>query len=146
MEPKCSLPHLQVLATCSYPEPDQSTPCHPSHVLNTHLNSILPSMPRSCRWFSTSGLPIKTLYAPLLAPKRATCTAHLIMQFSPLPCYLVLVRPEHPPQHLILEQPQPIFLSQCERPSFTPIQNNWKNNSFSKSNNRFISEENTRIS
>jgi len=27
MEPEGSLPHLQVPATCPYPEPDQSSPC-----------------------------------------------------------------------------------------------------------------------
>ena len=27
MEPKDSLPHLQVLASCPYPEPDQSSYC-----------------------------------------------------------------------------------------------------------------------
>jgi hypothetical protein len=46
------------------------------------------------------------------------------MQSSPLPCYLVLLRPKYPPQHSVLENPQPTFLSRCERPSFTPIRNN----------------------
>jgi len=27
MEPESSFAHLQVLDTCSYPEPDQSSPC-----------------------------------------------------------------------------------------------------------------------
>jgi hypothetical protein len=46
------------------------------------------------------------------------------MQSSSLPCYLVPLGPKYSPQHLILENPKPIFLSQCERLSFTPIQNN----------------------
>jgi hypothetical protein len=46
------------------------------------------------------------------------------MQSSPTPCYLVPLSPIHPPQHSILENPQPTFLPQCERPSFTHIQNN----------------------
>ena len=29
MEPEGSLPHLQVPATCPYPEPDQSSSCTP---------------------------------------------------------------------------------------------------------------------
>jgi len=29
MESAGSLPHLQVLNTCPYPEPDQSSPCTP---------------------------------------------------------------------------------------------------------------------
>jgi len=32
----------------------------------------------------------------------------LIMQFSPLPCYLARLRPKYLPQHPILEHPQPI--------------------------------------
>ena len=39
------------------------------------------------------------------------------MQFSPLHCHFVSLRPKYPPQHPILRQPQPMFLPQCERPS-----------------------------
>jgi len=51
----------------------------------------------------------------------------LIMLFSPLPCYLVSFRPKYSPQHPILKSPQPTFPPQCERRSFTPIQNNRQN-------------------
>jgi hypothetical protein len=47
----------------------------------------------------------------------------LIMRFSPLPCYLVLLRPKYSPQYPILKHPQPTLLRQCQRPSFTSIQN-----------------------
>ena len=50
-----------------------------------------------------------------------------IMQFSPFPCYLVPLRPNYSPQPLILKHPQPKFLPQSERPSFTPIHNNRQN-------------------
>jgi hypothetical protein len=54
MEPEGSLPHLQVPATCPYPEPDQSSPFPPSHFLMIYLNIILPS---------TSGSPkLTTMY------------------------------------------------------------------------------------
>ena len=33
MEPECSLPHSQVTATCPYPQPAQSSPCHHAMVL-----------------------------------------------------------------------------------------------------------------
>ena len=33
MEPECSLPHTQATATCSYPEPDQSSPWSPIPLL-----------------------------------------------------------------------------------------------------------------
>ena len=46
----------------------------------------------------------------------------LIVQFSPLPCYLVYLRPKFSPQYLTLKHPQSTFLPQCERPSFTPVQ------------------------
>jgi len=48
----------------------------------------------------------------------------LIIESSPLTCYFNHLRPKYPSQHPILEHPQSTFLPQCERPSFTPIQNN----------------------
>ena len=47
------------------------------------------------------------------------------MQFLPFPCSLVPLRPKYS-QHPVLKHPQPTILPQCERPSFTPIQNNGK--------------------
>jgi hypothetical protein len=43
---------------------------------------------------------------------------------SPVP--LFPLRPKYLPQHPILEHPQPMFIPQCERSSFTTIQNNSK--------------------
>jgi len=45
------------------------------------------------------------------------------MQSPPVPRYLVPPRSKYSTQHLILKHPQPPFLPQCQRPSFTPIQN-----------------------
>jgi hypothetical protein len=42
MEPKNSLPHLQALAICLYPEPYQYSPYLPSHSWKIHFNIILP--------------------------------------------------------------------------------------------------------
>jgi hypothetical protein len=50
-----------------------------------------------------------------------------IMKFSPLPCYLVPLRPKYSPQHPIIKHPRPSFFPQCRWPSFTLIQNNRQN-------------------
>jgi len=79
MESEGSLPHLQVPATCPYPEPDQSSPCpHPTSwrsilILSSHLCLGLPS------GLFPSGFPTKTLYISLLYSIHATCPTHLIL-------------------------------------------------------------------
>jgi hypothetical protein len=50
MEPECSLPHSQQPATCPYPEPDQSSPCPPSHFLKIHYNIILSVIDIFVKW------------------------------------------------------------------------------------------------
>jgi hypothetical protein len=64
----------------------------------------------------------------------------LIMKFSPLPCYLVSLRLKYSHQNRIHTHPQPAFLPQCQRPSFTPIQNNMqiKENVVYKINKRSV--------
>jgi hypothetical protein len=51
----------------------------------------------------------------------------LIMKFPPLPCLLVPLWPNYSLQHPVLKYTQPTFLPQCQRSSFTPIQNNRQN-------------------
>ena len=48
MEPERPLPQPQEPATCSSPEPDQSSPLY---VSNINFNIILPSMPRCSEWY-----------------------------------------------------------------------------------------------
>jgi hypothetical protein len=68
MEPKGSIPHSQELSTCSYPEPDQSSPHHPIpplqdpsmlggvpvptawHVLGLRMEERPPAMEISCEY------------------------------------------------------------------------------------------------
>jgi hypothetical protein len=64
MEPEGSSPHSQELSTCSYPEPDQSSPHHPIPPSKIHPNIIHPPM-SYYTW------------------RRVQITKLLVMQFSP---------------------------------------------------------------
>ena len=88
------------------------------------------------------------IYA-FLSSVRATCPAHIIHLdcitrtllgeeyrsvssslcsfFFPFPYYLVPLRPKYFPQHPTVKHHQPTSVPQCQRPRFTPIQNNRQN-------------------
>jgi len=79
MESEGSVPHSQVPATCTYPEPDQSSPYphiplpeDPSLYYSSHLSLGLPS------GLFPSDFFIKILYQLLLSPIPATCPTHLV--------------------------------------------------------------------
>ena len=76
METGGSLLHLQVAATCPCPAPCRSSPCPPPHFLKIHLRLGIRS------GLFPSGVPTKILYAPLLSPIRATCTAFHSSRFD----------------------------------------------------------------
>ena len=79
MESEGSLPHSQVPANCTYPEPARSSPYPTSHFQKIQLIIILPSTPGSFKWSLSLRFPYQTLYTPLPSSIRATYTAHLIL-------------------------------------------------------------------
>jgi hypothetical protein len=114
---------------------NQIDPVHAPHSTSQRFTLILSSHPLLGlpSGLNPSGFPTEILYAPLLAPYVLHVlpisvflighTNDIVMQSSPL-CYLVPLKPKYPPQHPIFENPEPTFLPQSERPSFTPIRNN----------------------
>jgi len=115
-------------------KPPHPTSCRSILILSSHLHLGLAS-----GLFSLVFPHLNPVYAsPLPHTRYMPCPSHssrfdhpdniwwgvhiiklLIMLFSPL----VPLRPKCSPQHPFLKHPQPTFLPQCERPSFTPIQN-----------------------
>ena len=58
MESEGSLPHLQVPATCPYPQPDESSPCPLLfHFLKIQFNIILESTSQSSNWSRSLRFP-----------------------------------------------------------------------------------------
>ena len=113
-----------------------------SHFLNIHLNIILPSTPECSKWSLSFRFPHQNLFYTFPLPHacymprpfHSSRYDHpnnigwavqiiklLIMQFLPLPCYIVPQGPNYSPQQPILKHIQPTFLPHCEQPSFTPI-------------------------
>jgi hypothetical protein len=74
MEPEGSSPHSQEPATSPCAESDQSHPASLRYGLASSYH-LLVGFPSG---LFVSGLPTKTLYAPLLSVMRATCPAYLI--------------------------------------------------------------------
>ena len=110
--------------------------------MKIHFNNILSSTPRPSKWYLSLKFPHKNPLCTSLIhctcnmtrPSLSSWLSHpsnirweqiiklLTTPSPPLPCYLVPPRPLYSPQHPILKHPQPMFLPQCERPSFTPTQ------------------------
>jgi hypothetical protein len=144
MEPTISLPHCYDLPIRSYPEPNHSNPC----AYFTSLKSVLLVFSRLCLSLPSGLFPIgfstKSPYTTFLSPyvlhiwpSHSSWFYHadniwwgaeimkiFISQSSSLPCCLVLLRHKYFSQLPLPEHSQPIFLSQCDRPSCTRVYNN----------------------
>ena len=127
----------------------QPNPVHipTSHLLEIHPNIIHPSKPRSPQWSLSLWFPHQDPIHTLSSSIRVTCPAHLILldfitrtilgegyrSFSSSLCsFLHSPFTSSPlgPNILLnthLKQPQLPFFPQCQRPSFTPIQNKRQN-------------------
>jgi len=113
-----------------------------SQYLKMHFSTVLPPTSWSYKWSLSLRVShqIPVCSSPL--PIRATCPTHLflpdfitriifceqyissssiICSCFHFPVTSSHLRPKYSPQHPILKEPQPMFLTQCERPSFTPI-------------------------
>ena len=148
IKPKFSLSHSKVSAKCPYSKPVQCTPYPniplpedqsqyypPVYAWVSQINPLFQISHNTTAYVS----PLShTLYMPCLPhssrfdnPNNIWCTIEtiklFIMQLPPLPCYHVPHKEKYSPQHPILSHPQPTFLPQYERPSFTPIQSNKDN-------------------
>ena len=152
MEPESSLPHSQVPATCPYPgevRNIKSMPPHPTILLFENPFSYHPSTHRSLKWSVPISTPhhnpVCTSIVPymcyILRPSHSSRVDHpnnicwevqiikfLLMLPSSFPLYLAPLRFKYLPEHSILEQTQPMFLPQYERPSFILIQKKKRKN------------------
>ena len=79
MGPNCLLLHSAELASCLYPEPDQSILSAPSHFMKIQFNIILPSKRRSSKCALPLGYPHKNYTCTSSVFLRATCPAYLIL-------------------------------------------------------------------
>ena len=130
------IPHISTFTSACHMSPSwarsiQSMFPHPTSgrsivILFSHLCSSLPSglfppgfPPKPClhlccpsTYCMPGSLRSSWFYRPIYVLWGVQIIKLLVMYFSPLPCYLVLLRTKYLPQHPIHRHPQPIFLPQ----------------------------------
>jgi hypothetical protein len=90
------------------------------------------SSPHSC-YMPCQSLP-SWLYHSYFIWRGVQFMNLLIIQLPPISRHYISLRSKYSPQHPVLKHPQSLFLPYCQRPSFTPIQNNMQNYTFVYSN------------
>jgi len=150
MELEGSSMQLQVPATCPCPKPAWSSPYAHIQFLMIHLNIIPPSMPGSPKWSLSLRFPHQNPVYTSPHPMHATWPANFILldfitqtilgekyrSLSSTLCSFLhsSVTLSLLGSNILLSTPfsntQPLFLPQCEWPSFTPTKNNRQNYSF----------------
>ena len=106
MEQKDSLPHLQEPANCPNPEPDQSSPCPPSHSLRIHFNIILPFTPGTSKWYLSPRFPHEN-------PTYTFLLLHTCYMFRLPYCSRFITRIIFGEYYKSLNTPLRIFLHSC---------------------------------
>jgi hypothetical protein len=100
MEHEGSSPNLQELSTCSYPEPDQSSPHHPIPSLqekkNLHGLSPRANYTDRATAISPRSILILSTHIGLGLPSGLFPTNNLYAFLFPHSCYMP--RPSHPPR------------------------------------------------
>ena len=115
-------------------------PALASHFSKINFNVILPSTPISSKWSFPFTFPLQNAVCASSLPN--SCHMHRpshsywpdnpitrnltlpIMPFPTAPVTSSLLRRTYLLQYPVLVHPQSMFFPECERPSFTPIQNN----------------------
>ena len=125
-----SPPPVHILSQINPVQSPHPTSWRSISILSSHLllglpSGLFPSRFSHQKPVCTSPLP-HTCYMPRPSHFLRFCRPNsiwwgvqiikfLIMQFSPLPCYFVPLRPKYSPLHPTLKHPQPMFLRYCER-------------------------------
>jgi len=135
MEPRDSLPWLQEPSTCSYPDPDQASKSPHPHSFNINLiltsnlrlglSSGIPSLqishqnvscitPLPHNFYISRPFILFDLNTRMTFGRKYKSRSFSLCNFHKLPATLPL----------IVKNLQPVFLTQCVKPSFPPVQNN----------------------
>jgi hypothetical protein len=142
MEPEGSLPYSQKLRMVPILSLMHPVNTFPPYFRKIHSNIILPTMSRSSEWyilFRFSNQHFVCVSCYMSRPCHPPWFDHpnniwwsvqvmmfFVMQSSPASRHFLPLRSKCS-QHPVLRHPQSMLFPWCERPGFTPVQNNRQN-------------------